>query len=395
MVSRLAVPLSAPKIYHAFISKGQTGFKTEPDAGKRRRGKFKLSWKIISGDKMKMGITRRAALSGFALAAAMSIAGPVLGQSVENFYRGKTIKFLVSADAGTPSDTVARQFANFFVKHIPGQPKVVVMNVLGAGGMVAANSLQSRQPGDGTVIGLLQRNNLYIPLLDPKQTSFDPRQVRWIGSIDKVNYSIVAMTRSGVTTADDLFKKKLTIGATGFSNENRMLPALLNERLGAKMNIVPGYTGRGEVYLAMQRGEVDGWASTIDGLKVGEPAQMIANGKLKVVLHVGWKSHPDFPNVPNLSAYVTKPEDKALFDFILLPFEAGRPIAVPKSVPQDRLDALRSAFAKTMADPAFVAAMKAQGYPVDAIAGPAVEQIVGKLYAAPASVLESARKLRR
>lgn len=344
---------------------------------------------------MYMGITRRTALAGFALAAATVVVGPVFGQSVEEFYRGKTIKFIVSADAGTPSDTVARQFAQFFTKYIPGQPNAMVMNVIGAGGMVAANSLQSRQPSDGTVIGLLQRNNLYIPLLDSKQANFDPQKVRWIGSIDKVSYSMVAMTRSGATTADELLKKKLTIGATGFSNENRMLPAMLNELLGAKMNIVPGYTGRGEVYLAMQRGEVDGWASTIDGLTVGEPAQMLADGKMKVLLHLGWKSHPDYPNVPNLSAYITKPEDKALFDFILLPFEAGRPIAVPKDVPQDRLDALRFAFSKTIADPAFTAAMKVQGFPVDPIDGGAVEQIVKKLYAAPNSVLESARKLRR
>jgi tripartite-type tricarboxylate transporter receptor subunit TctC len=197
-----------------------------------------------------------------------------------------------------------------------------------------------------------------------------------------------------VTTTDDLFRKKFYIGATGFSNENRMLPALLNERLGARMQIVPGYTGRGEVYLAMQRGEVDGWASTVDGLKVGEPKKLLANGKLKVLLNVGWKSHQDFPDVPNLSTYVTRPEDKALFDFILLPFEAGRPIAVPKDVPRDRLDALRAAFEQTIVDPAFVKAMKVQGYPVAPIDGAAVEQIVGKLYAAPPSVIESARKLR-
>jgi tripartite-type tricarboxylate transporter receptor subunit TctC len=343
---------------------------------------------------MQTLFARRAVLFGVALAAAMSITAPALGQSAADFYRGKTLKILVSADAGTPSDTVARQFASFFVKHVPGQPKVVVMNVVGAGGMVAANSLQSKQPSDGTVIGLLQRNNLYIPLLEPRQGSFDPRKVRWIGSIDKVSYAMVVMARSGVTTTDDLFKKKFYIGATGFSNENRMLPALLNERLGARMQIVPGYTGRGEVYLAMQRGEVDGWASTVDGLKVGEPKKLLANGKLKVLLNIGWNSHPDFPDVPNLSAYVTKPEDKALFDFILLPFEAGRPIAVPRDVPQDRLDALRTAFAQTIADPAFIKAMRVQGYPIDPIDGAAVEQIVGKLYAAPPSVIESARKLR-
>jgi tripartite-type tricarboxylate transporter receptor subunit TctC len=339
-----------------------------------------------------MNITRRTALSCVAAGAAAALAGPAFAQSVENFYRGKAITLIVSAEPGTPSDTVARQFARFFANNIPGQPKAVVMNIGGAGGMVAAASLQSKQASDGSVIGVLQRNNLYVPLLDPKQKNFDPRQVRWLGSLDKVSYCIVAMTRSGVTSADDLFKKKLTIGATGFSNENRMLPALLNEHLGTKMNIIPGYTGRGEVYLAMQRGEVDGWASTVEGLKEGEPAKMLADGKMKVLLQLGWKNQPEFPNVPNLSTYATKPEVKALFDFLLLPFEAGRPIAVPKGVPQDRLDALRAAFTKTMADPEFVKAITGQGFPVDPIDGAAVEQIVGKLYDTPKPVLDAARK---
>jgi tripartite-type tricarboxylate transporter receptor subunit TctC len=107
-----------------------------------------------------MGITRRAALCSVALAVATAAAGPAFGQSVENFYRGKTLTLLVSADAGTPTDLVARQFARYFVKYIPGQPKAVVMNQAGAGGMVAAAALQTRQPKDGTVIGFLQRNNL-------------------------------------------------------------------------------------------------------------------------------------------------------------------------------------------------------------------------------------------
>jgi tripartite-type tricarboxylate transporter receptor subunit TctC len=312
---------------------------------------------------------------------------------VESFYRGRTLTLLVSAHAGTPTDTVARQFARFFVKHIPGQPIPVVMNVVGAGGMVAAGSLQSRQPNDGSVVGFLQRNNLYIPLLDPRQKSFDPRNVTWIGSIDKVFYCIVAMTRSGITTADQMFQKTLYVGATGFANENRTLPALLNERLHTRMGIVPGYTGRGEVYLAMQRGEVDGWASTIDGLKEGEPAKMIATGKLKVLLHLGWASHPDFPDAPNLGEYVKTPEDRALFDLFLAPFQAGRPIAVPKGVPPDRLEALRDAFAQTVTDPGFVKAMKSQRIYIDPVGGPAVEQIIARLYSTPPQELERAREL--
>ncbi|MBI1218588.1 MAG: hypothetical protein GC186_08570 [Rhodobacteraceae bacterium] len=340
-----------------------------------------------------MGLTRRELLSGIAVTAAATIARPVPGQAAEDFYRGKTLTILVSAPAGSLTDFVARQFAPFYVKHIPGQPQVVVMNVAGAGGMVAAASLQSRLPKDGTVIGFLQRNNLYIPLLDPHQNSFDPREVNWVGSLDKVNYCMVAMTRSGVTTAEDLFKKKLIIGATGFANENRTLPALLDQYLGAQMNIVPGYSDRGEVYLAMERGEVDGWASTIDGLAQGEPARMLADGTMKVLLHLAWTSHPSFPDVPNLSTFVTDPQIKALFDFFLLPFQAGRPLAVPKEVPQDRLDVLRKAFDDTLKDPDFLAANAAKDYAVDPINGQAVADIVTKLYATPAAQLTQARKI--
>ncbi|WP_321867184.1 Bug family tripartite tricarboxylate transporter substrate binding protein [Paraburkholderia tropica] len=331
-----------------------------------------------------------AALLGIA---AMAITGPAFGQSVEDFYHGKILTIVVSADAGTPTDIIARQFARFFVNYIPGKPRAVVMNVVGAGGMVVAASLQTRQPDDGSVIGFLQRNNLYIPLLDPRQNRFDPRKVRWLGSLNKVEYCIVSMSRSGVTSMNDLTKKTMYVGATGFANEDRTLPALLDEYLGAKMRIVPGYTGRGEVYLAMQRGEVDGWASTLDGLQQGEPVRLLANGKMKVLLHLGWTSPAPFVDAPNLSSYITDPNVKALFNLFLMPFDAGRPIAVPEGVPQDRLNALRTAFAKTIVDTDFIDAMKKSGYPIDPINGNAVEQIVSKLYATPAPQIESARKL--
>jgi hypothetical protein len=138
---------------------------------------------------------------------------------------------------------------------------------------------------------------------------------------------------------------------------------------------------------------VDGWASPVDGLEQGPPVRMLADGKMHVLLDLGWKSPPEFPNVPNLSTYITDPNVKALFDLFLLPFQAGRPIAVPKNVPPDRLAALRAAFAKTIADPEFIAAMKQSGFPIDPIDGGAVEQIVNQLYATPEAQIESARKL--
>lgn len=340
-----------------------------------------------------METTRKPALTAIAMViVAMSMA-PGHAQSAEEFYKGKTLTILVSAQSGSLTDFVARQFAQAYVKHVPGQPEAVVMNVVGAGGMVAAASLQSKQPKDGTVIGFLQRNNLYVPLVDPAQNAFDPREVAWIGSVDKTYYSMVAMTRSGITNADDLFQKELVIGATGFSNENRTLPAVLNQYLGTKLTVVPGYTDRGEVYLAMERGEVDGWASTLDGLTYGEPERMLADGSMKVVLNLGWESPEGFGDIPNLSQYVKDPEAKSILDFFILPFQAGRPLAAPKEVPQDRLDALRAAFDETVQDPAFIKAMTDQNYAVDPISGDEVAQIVTTLFATPEADLAAVRKI--
>jgi|TARA_R100000935_G_scaffold25088_1_gene44732 tripartite-type tricarboxylate transporter receptor subunit TctC len=340
-----------------------------------------------------MTLTRRTALCGLALAAATAFTNPAYAQSVEEFYSDNDVTMIVSAPAGTLTDIITRQFAHYYVKHIPGQPEGIVLNVAGAGGMLAAASLQSKQKNDGSVIGFLQRNNLYVPLLDPSQDSFDPREAIWLGSLDKIYYALVAMTRSGVTSAEDVFEKPLIIGATGFANENRTMPALVNDFLGGQMRIIPGYSGRGEVYLAMERGEVDGWASTVDGLTQGEPVNMLADGTMKVLLNLGWESHPDYADVPNLSAYVTDPKVKELLDFFLLPLQAGRPFAVPKGVPQDRVDALRKAFEDTMADPEFLAAMKAQNYAVDPISGSEVADIVNTLWSTPEDELEIARKV--
>lgn len=334
-------------------------------------------------------------LMALAVTTAMSWQVSAQAQTVEEFYKGNTVTMIVSAPAGTLSDFLARQFADFYSQNIPGHPSIVVMNVAGAGGMVAAAQLQFNQPSDGTVIGFLQRNNLYLPLVEENHDRFDPRELSWIGSLDQVRYTIVATADSPVQTAEQMFTTPMIIGATGFANENRTLPAMMNEYLGTKFEIVHGYTGREEVYLAMERGEADGWLPTIDGLVSGEPAQQIASGDLKVLMQLDWDNHPAFPDVPNFSNYVTDPAAKALIDFFILPFQAGRPLAVPADVPEDRLAALREAFETTVRDPAFIAHMAKQNSEIDPVTGADIERVIAALYATPEDVLNSARKFLR
>ncbi len=318
---------------------------------------------------------------------------PVQSAQVASFYKGKTITLVVSAEAGTLTDLIARQFTEYFSKHIPGQPYIIVNNIAGAGGMIAAARLQSQDPKDGTVIGFLQRNNLYVPLVENNHKNFDPRQVDWLGSLDKTAYAIAVSYKSPVKTAPEMFTKRTIIGATGFGSDNRTLPALMNKYLKTQFRIINGYSGRGEVYIAMDRGEVDGWASTVEGLLQPEQQAMIKKGLLIPVMNLNWTSHPAFPKLPNLSNYAMSPEGKAVFDFFIKSFEPGRPLAVPKGVPADRLAALREAFDATMKDPQFVAVMKSRGYSIDPISAQGIDALLTQLYTTSPQTLSAVREI--
>ena len=166
----------------------------------------------------------------------------------------------------------------------------------------------------------------------------------------------------------------------------------MNEYLGTKFEIIHGYTGSEEVGIAMERGEVDGKAGTVNNLLAGNEAEWVKDGKLKVLFQMDWTNHPAWPDTKNFSDVVKDDSVKALIDFIILPFEAGRPLAVPKGVPEDRLAALRKAFDDTMQDPEFIEHMKKLNTEMSLVTGGRIEEIVGVLYETSEPVLENVRK---
>lgn len=330
---------------------------------------------------------------GLALALTLAFGSTTMAQSVEDFYRGKSLTLVVSAVPGGAADFFAREFASYFGKHLPGQPSVVVMNLPGAGGMVAAAQLQNSQPRDGTVIALLQRNNLYQGLLNGDQSLFDPREVEWLGSLNKESYTIVAMKDAPAKNAEEIFTNEIILGATGFSNENRTLPAMLNKYFGTRFNIIAGYQGNDEIALAMERGEVDGRLYTVNSLFSGTDARWMQEGRINVLIQVASKPNSLLPDVPAIVDFTDDPEALALADFMFLPLDAGRPFAAPRGVPEDRLAALRAAFAEAAADPEFVAKMQQLDSALDPISGEDINAIIDTLYNTPEDVLGAAREL--
>ncbi len=138
-----------------------------------------------------------------ALAAIVGGAGPCRADDVADFYRGKQVTLVVATPPGGPYDINARLLAAHLGPHIPGHPAIVVENMPGATGMVAANYLANRAPQDGTVIANL--HNL-LPLAKPLgrlTVNVDPASLNWLGNMTRETGDVVVSSRSAVKTIDD------------------------------------------------------------------------------------------------------------------------------------------------------------------------------------------------
>jgi len=73
--------------------------------------------------------------------------------AVADFYRGKAIQIIVGHGAGGGFDIYTRTIGRHLGKHIPGKPSIIVVNMLGAGGLVFASHIYNRAPNEGAVMG--------------------------------------------------------------------------------------------------------------------------------------------------------------------------------------------------------------------------------------------------
>src|SRR5947199_9647196 len=155
-----------------------------------------------------------------ALGATAAAADPIA-----DFYRGKTVNLILSAGAGGGYASYGHAFAPYFSAHIPGQPKIVVQNMPGAGGIRAMIYLHSRAPKDGTTIGMVHSSVPFAPLYGIEGAKFDPRQMHWIGSLDASTSICVAWHTSRIKSWKDILEREFTVGGSGAGSHMETLPA--------------------------------------------------------------------------------------------------------------------------------------------------------------------------
>lgn len=319
-------------------------------------------------------------------------AGHAAAQTVEEFYRGKQVRLLLSAATGGGADSYARVLVNHLGRHIPGNPTFVIISQPGAGGLVAAGMLQSTAPKDGSMIGFLQRNNLLEPVLAERGGSFDPRKVAWVGSLNRDTFVIFTWHTKGASSIRDAMTREIVLGATGVGNENVTFPLLLNEIAGTKFKLTRGYKGSEELALAIERGEIDGRAMGWASFK-GEHAAWISDKKVNVLVQIAMQRHADLKEVPLALDFVKSEGDRRLYELLLAPLDAGRPFAVPLETPPDRIAAIRAAFEAVTKDPAFVTEVQQRGNSVEFYSGLEMQALVERLYQTPKDLIEKARAI--
>jgi tripartite-type tricarboxylate transporter receptor subunit TctC len=314
-------------------------------------------------------------------------------QSVEDFYRGKTITILVGFTPGGGYDLNARTIGRFLGKHIPGNPKVIIQNMPGAGSLVSINYLSNIAPKDGTVLGTFSRGVPFEPLMGNKSAQFDPRDLNWIGSPSRETNLVFVRENTPFKTFNDLKTNEMVVATTGGGADTGMFPVIVNAIFKTKLKIVSGYPGATETLLAVERGEADGMAGLSWGyVKASRPA-WVQEKRIRVLMQLGMTRAADLPDVPTALEVVSDASDRQLLELFLARLAIAWPIAAPSKVPADRIAALRQAFVATMQDPEYRAEAERQALEVAPVSGEEISQIMKTIYASPEPVIQRARQL--
>src|SRR5215469_2388075 len=308
------------------------------------------------------------------------------------FFKGKTVRILLSAGVAGGYAEYARVLAQHMGDHLAGKPEFVVQSMPGAGGLLAANYLYAQAPHDGTTIGIVHSTVPLAPLFGTAGARFDPLSFNWLGSLDRADGMCTAWYTSPVKTWADMLARPFVVGSTGAGSQFSILPAMLNKLLGTRIKVINGYKGGGEIFAAMEQGEIEGRCSTqLTAIRSTRP-QWLAEHKLSVPVLIGRARIAEFPDTPAVMELIEDPAARQQFELMLLTQDMDRPVLLPPGVPGDRVKNMRAALFATLADPAFVDGAQKLRLHLDPVRGEDLAKALADAYALPAEVVAAAKE---
>lgn len=317
----------------------------------------------------------------------------------EEFYKGKVIRFVVGFSPGGGYDTYVRAIARHMHKHIPGDPTVVVQNMPGAGGLVAANYMYRKARPNGLSVWIWNSVIVLRQALGDQRVKIDAKKVEWIGSPSKDTPTCAVMGFTGLKTLSDVMstKQRIKIGGVRQGTAPDDMPKILNKILGTKFDVITGYRGTAGIRLAMRRKEVDGACWGWESMRVTARSMLDAKGDDKLIPFILSRrlSDPEVRDLPVIPEVIKSKEHLAMFKAWAAPFQFHRPFAVPFGTSKELLTVLRKAFKATLQDPEFLSEAKKSRLVTTYVSPEEVEQRVDRILSMPAKARESLQFLVR
>jgi tripartite-type tricarboxylate transporter receptor subunit TctC len=338
--------------------------------------------------------------SAFFMLVALNVVstGMASAQSPASFYAGKTVNLIVGSTPGGYYDIAGRVVARHFGQYIPGHPNVIVQNQPGGAGLASVNKIGNAAEREGRTILVMSRALPQLALVGDPNAAFDPLQLTWLGSLSSYKDDAYLVTINSSHPAKSLADvrppgKPVYLGGTRGGSTNIIFALLARDMLKLNFEVTKGYPGAAQIWLAMERGELDGQIVDISAIMVGRP-KLWEEGKLRPLLAFGRTERlPDRPEIPIARDLVTDANDLALLEFAELPFFMALPFVAPPDIPPDRARLLKDAFMTMAMNETFRADMKKAGIMTSPIDGDAVHGLIAKAAKTPEAVRAGFAKL--
>jgi len=304
--------------------------------------------------------------------------------SAEDFYKGKTIHFVVGAPAGGGYDTYTRAIARHLGKYIPGNPSTVIDNKDGAGSLIAANYVYNKAEPDGLTIGVWISGQIIRQALGDRGPRFDGRKFGWIGAPSKGAPTCAIMGFTGMRTWEEVLHspRPIRMGGVRAGTAYDDVPTILNNVAGTKFEVITGYPGTSPIRLALQKREVEGACLGWESMRVSDRAMLDAKGDDQLIPFITHKKleDPEVKDLPLFTEVIKGESNLATYKTWAASYEFQRPWSLPPNAPKERLEILRKAFAATLRDPDFLAEAKKSKLDIEPVPGEEIEGYVKEIY---------------
>jgi tripartite-type tricarboxylate transporter receptor subunit TctC len=319
--------------------------------------------------------------------ASFAVSAPSFAQdSVESFYKGKSIIISLGFPPGGSYDTYARLAAAYMGKYIPGNPSFIIQNKA-SGGIGVLRSFYESAPKDGTMMGIFPETIAIVQLTEPEIGKWKVQELSYVGSFANVNAIFLVRNGAPATTVEALKTTSINVGCNNRLGVSYVNPAIMKKLAGLQFHIVCGYPGTNSLPVALARGEIDMVTGAWTGWK---NRSEVTNHEVKPIIQSGLTRHKDLPNVPLMQELIADPQSKKVVEFLSAGSAIGRALILPGGVPPERIAALRSAFAQLMKDPDFLKQARDMGTEIDPTSGLETQAVSNAILATPPDVVASA-----